>query len=189
MMLSEQKFADMFLKSGLASGYSPKKFGKFRKMLWPHLQRPFDWEAVNKVLKDLIKAVLENAEHMKTDVIMDTLLSVDVIQNCAEKALITLQRLQNGEPCGTCGGSGEKCSLLSSSHPRKTSCDVQPCPDCTEKRYHKSKGGMHLDEREEQQRQNWGRRPLDIRKIFDDCSRGGRRSEERRKCSPLDALR
>ena len=62
----------------------------------PHLRGQLPREALTIVIKDLIRCILENAEHMKSDKVMDTLLSVDVIQNNAEKTIITIERLVNG---------------------------------------------------------------------------------------------
>ncbi len=67
------------------------------ELLKPHLRVPFPREAMTSVIKDLIKCVLENAEHMKSEKVMDTLLSVDIIQNIGEKTIIIIENLFNSE--------------------------------------------------------------------------------------------
>ena len=69
----------------------------------------------------------------------------------------TKHRYAVGSVCGTCGRSGEACGLQPgcclNPHERAyrgcSGCEhFGPCPDCTEVRYHRNEGGMHLDERD-----------------------------------------
>ncbi len=67
----------------------------------PLLRGEFPREALTAVIKDLIHRILENAEDIKSARVMETLLSVDVIQNNAEKTIITLKRLWDGGEAGS----------------------------------------------------------------------------------------
>ena len=164
----------------------------------PHLQKDFPREAITTVIKDLIRCILENAEHMKSDKVMDTLLSVDVIQNNAEKTIITHKRLWNGEACPPCGGSGVKHFLGTFPY--------RPCPDCTPDLsqprgvckgiYTDNEGRLRKDERGPERRQVPADRRYFANRRHDPdhgrtyaTQRGGRRANnERRKCSPPDDL-
>lgn len=67
-----------------------------RQEIWDyfaHLRQEFPREAIEQIQKGLIKTMLKEAEYMRSNQVIDTVIPIDTIGNAVKKSVIALEVL------------------------------------------------------------------------------------------------